>query len=287
MNWFFFCALSVFALAAAELTQQYLLNKKDREIDERVSGFLTFFIPACLMAPFVFIHYRTELFLLLQPNMLPYFLGACIAGAFGTTFYLRSFKVESISYSVILVSSSAIFSTILGILVFHEASNFLKFSGIFLILLAIFLSNVKNEKFQKASLWGLVAGFFYGTMYVFDKYLVLEVDPFVYIFWSFLFTSCFLFLRKPAYIFGKIATLRLLDIRNIFLSGIAYLIYNLFTFLSYIYGGEVGKVDAINNSQIFLIILFEIAILKQKQNVFRKLGSFLLAIIGIYILSSY
>jgi drug/metabolite transporter (DMT)-like permease len=287
MNWFFFCALSVFALAVAELTQQYLLNRKGFEIDERVSGFLTFFIPACLMAPFVFIYYRAEVFLLMSPIILPYFLGACIAGAFGTTFYLRSFKVESISYSVILVSSSAIFSTILGIFVFHETSNLLKFSGIFMILLAIFLSNVKNEKFQKASLWGLAAGFFYGTMYVFDKFLVLEVDPFVYIFWSFLFTSTFLFLRNPMYIFGKITDLRIVDVKNILISGIAYLIYNLFTFLSYIYGGEVGKVDAINNSQIFLIILFEIVVLKQQQNVFRKLGSFLLAIIGIYILSSF
>jgi len=286
MNWFLFCILSVFALAAAELIQQYLLNDEKHNIEEKLSGFLTFFLPALLMIPFVIAGYSSSMLAIFSSGTLPYFLGSSFAGSFGTIFYLRSFKVSSISYSTILVASSAIFSTILGILFLNESIDLYKFLGILLILTAIVVSNLNNEKFEKASLWGLAAGIFYGTMYTLDKFIVLEIDPFVYLFWSFLFTSLMLFIRTPVVLLKGISTIKISSLKVILLSGFAYLIYNLFTFVSYTYGGEVGKVDAINNSQIFLIILFETFYLKQKQGIARKVVSFLLAIIGIYILGS-
>ncbi|MFC1623424.1 hypothetical protein ACFL2R_01600 [Patescibacteria group bacterium] len=74
------------------------------------------------------------------------------------------------------------------------------------------------------------------------------------------------------------------DYGPIMLSGIAYFLFNFFTFTSYVYGGEIGRVDAINNSQVFLIILVEYFFLKHAKGVVRKLISAVLAIIGIYIL---
>ena len=56
-------------------------------------------------------------------------------------------------------------------------------------------------------------------------------------------------------------------------------------FLSYRLGGEVGKIDAINNTQIFLIIVFEYIVLKQKGELVKKLVATTLAFMGVLLLS--
>ena len=286
VNWFIFCLLSVFALATAELIQQYVINSDTNEIDDKASGFLTFGLPAVLMFPLILNQFKWQTFIIFNLNILPFFLIATAASALGTVFYLKSFNVKSISYSTIFVSSSAIFSTILGIIIYGESVLPLKFLGIGLILGGIILTNIKNEVFEKQSLWGLLAGFFYGTLYICDKWFVTEIDPLLYLFWSLLFTALILLIFNPVHIINKLPKLKVRDIRVILMSGFAYLIYNLFTFLAYNNGGEVGRVDAINNSQIFLIIIFEIIFMHQKEHAVRKILSFLLAISGIVILSA-
>jgi drug/metabolite transporter (DMT)-like permease len=66
--------------------------------------------------------------------------------------------------------------------------------------------------------------------------------------------------------------------------GTCYALYNFFTFTAYTQGGEIGRVDAVNNSQIFLIILFEFLILRHQQQLGRKLAMAVLAYTGILIL---
>lgn len=286
MNWFVFCILSVFSLATAELLQQQIINRGSKAIDDKISGFLTFGMITLLMSPLVVFYYRTNTFVLFSYPVFFYFLATCFMSALGTLFYLKSFKVKSISYSTIFVSTSAIFSTLLGIMIYNESVSLVKFLGIILILGAIVLINITSETFEKQSLWGLGAGFFYGLMYICDKWFVLQIDPLLYLFWSVFFTTIFLFFLNLNHISKTVPKLKVRDLRLIVISGVAYITYNLLTFLAYINGGEVGVVDAINNSQIFLIILFELFILKQKQSVLRKIVSFLIALIGIYILGN-
>jgi len=47
----------------------------------------------------------------------------------------------------------------------------------------------------------------------------------------------------------------------------------------------VGRVDAINNTMIFLVIILEFLILKDRQNIFRKLIAATIAVSGIAILA--
>lgn len=77
------------------------------------------------------------------------------------------------------------------------------------------------------------------------------------------------------------------DYKEIAISGIGYFLFNYFTFRAYILGGEVGRVDAINNSQIFLIILFEFFILRQKTSLRRKLITAAIAFTGVMILGFF
>ena len=68
------------------------------------------------------------------------------------------------------------------------------------------------------------------------------------------------------------------------ISAVTFLIWNKLNFLAYTVGGEVGKIDSINNSVVFVIILLEIIVLKVRDNLPRKFMAALIAFVGIFLL---
>jgi drug/metabolite transporter (DMT)-like permease len=284
MGWFTFSLISIFFLATAELTQQHLLNKA-KAISERSSASLTFFIISFLTLPIILLtELKYGLFDVFSPDILPKLIGATVLGSIGMVYYLRSFKVKNISISTIFISLSVVVSTTLGIIFFKEGLYFEKILGILLILIAIVSLNIKNISLEKNHLYALLGGFIFGATYTLDKSVVIEVHPVIYIFWSFMFASFALFFQKPKELIATVKRSNLNTYKPVVFSGIGYLVYNFATFTSYSIGGEVGRVDAINNSQIFLIILFEYFILKQKENTVRKLVTAAIAFSGVMIL---
>jgi len=286
MTWFILALVSIIALATAELVQQYVL-KDGSEIDERVSGVLTFLVQSTFTIPIImFSGLRQNVLDIFNPNILPYIAITTVLASFGLTYYLKSFKVKNISTSTIFVSLSVVVSTILGIIFFKESVYPEKILGIVLIIIAVVSLNIRNITLEKNHLYGLLAGIFFGTTYVFDKVVVLQIHPLVYLFWSFTLVSLFLFATSPNYIIKKVRKLNLKKLTPVFVSGTGYFIYNLCTFTAYTVGGEVGRIDAINNSQIFLIILVEYILFKQKTDVVRKIVTAMVAFTGVFILGT-
>ncbi len=287
MNWFAFSLLSIGALAVAELTQQHLLNKENG-IDERTSTVLTFLVQAVFTLPIILLtDLKYSVFTVFSPDLLPYIIFVTVIATFGIGYYLKSFKVENISISAIFVSFSVVISTTLGIIFLNETAYLYKFIGIALVLLAIISLNAKNITIEKNHYYGLIAGVLFGITYTFDKIIVTDINPVIYVFWAFSLVSLFGFLlyRKTV-----ITTLKKTKFKNyypIIISGTGYFLYNLFTFNAYVAGGEVGRVDAINNSQIFLIILVEYFVFKHKQSIGRKLMAAGIAFTGVFILGFF
>jgi drug/metabolite transporter (DMT)-like permease len=284
MNWFTLSILSVFALASAELIQQHLLNAKNA-FSERASAVLTFLFQAILAIPFIFIlGLSDQFFSIFNKIVLPPVLLVSFISSISMVFYLRSFKVKNISLSLIFLSSSVIVSTSLGIIFFSESQSLIKFLGIFFILVAIVFLNFKNSILEKNHFWGLLAGSMFGISYTLDKGIVQNIHPFIYIFWTFLFISTWGFIVNSKDVISSIRSKKIKLFTPILISSIGYFLYNLFTFSAYRVGGEVGRVDAINNSEIFLIILFEFFILKHTKGTIRKILSAVLAVLGIVLL---
>lgn len=284
MNWFALSISSVFALAAAELMQQHLLNKKEA-FNEKASAVLTVFIQ--VPATFVIILLTgllDQLFSIFNMNIFPFILLMSFIAAIANVFYFRSFKVKNISFSAIFVSFSVVVSTFLGIMIFSESTNSAKFLGIILVLGAIVIANFKNAALEKNHLFGLLAGVMFGITYTLDKKILLDIHPLIYIFWAFLLISLWGFVMYSRSVISSMKGKKLSLYKPILFSGAGYFLYNLFAFNAYRAGGEVGRVDAINNSQIFLIILFEYFVLKNTKGTFRKAFSAALAVLGVFIL---
>ncbi|MFZ2188736.1 MAG: EamA family transporter [Candidatus Moraniibacteriota bacterium] len=254
---------------------------------ERASAVLTFLVQSIITIPFLFmLGISNQVFSIFNPTIFPKVLLVTFISSISMVLYLKSFKVKNISISAIFISFSAIVSTSLGIIFFSESTSYLKFIGIGLILVAIVVANYKNAILEKNHFYGLAASVIFGISYTLDKSIILDIHPLVYIFWAFTMVALWGLVLGGRSVINSIKGKKLNAYRPIIISGIGYFLFNFFTFTAYKFGGEVGRVDAINNSQIFLIILFEFFVLKHTEGIIKKLISAGLAIGGIIILGT-
>lgn len=281
MSWFALAILSVFALAVAELTQQYLLTRKDA-YTERTSAVLTFLAQWLLAVPVVFIVLSPqEIFGWFNLELFGKILAVALLSSVGMIFYLRSFKVKSISYSQIFGSVSVLVSTALGIMIFQESTAVVKFLGILLVIIAIVLLNYHNVHIEKNNYYALLSGVIFGICFTFDKYIVQDIHPLTYIFWSFLLLAVFGFLAGAGEAVRSVKSHSTRALYPIAISAVGYFAYNFLTFSAYTAGGDVGSIDAINNSVVFIVIVFEFAVMKNRHSLARKLLTTSIAVLGI------
>lgn len=284
MLWFGLSILSVFSLAVAELTQQHLLNKENA-YTERTSAVLTFLVEWLLSIPIVFLFFPVEeIFGWFTLELVLRILAVTSLASVGMIFYLRSFKVRNISFSQIFGTTSVPVSTALGIVFLSEGTSWLKFLGIILILLAIVALNYRNIHLEKNHFFGLLSGVIFGICFFIDKSIVQSINPIIYISWSFFLVPLFAFLFRPREVITSVRQNDIRAFRPIFFSAIGYLLYNIMTFSAYRAGGDVGSVDAINNTAVFLVILFEFGIMRHRHSLVRKLATALVAYIGVMLI---
>ena len=204
--------------------------------------------------------------------------------SFSRIFYLRSFKVASISFSCIFISWSVVVLTMLGIVCLGESTAATKFLGAALVMLAVGVANFKNLRLEHNHVFALLAGVMFGITYTIDKHVIAAIHPLIYMVWTSSAIALFGLLQAPLRSLRAIRGLRPRDLAPLCVSASAYFLYILCTFSAYATGGEVGRIDAINNSQVFLIIAVEYLLFRQRQGVGRKLGAALLAAAGVLLL---
>ena len=288
MTWFILSLLSITSLAAAELIQQKVLKSGKGGVDERNSTVLTYLLPITLVYLFIMLtEYRTGFLSVFRREIFLYLALSSFTASAGVYFYLKSFKTKNISFSLVFISLSSVVSTMLGIIFFGESTHFLKFVGIGLIIGSIASLNYKNSRIEKNNLYGLIAGLFFGITFTLDKLIVLDTNPIVYLFWSFLLVTIGTFFLNPRAVIRTIKVIKFVEYKPLMISGLGFLLFNLFAFFAYTYGGEVGRVDAINNTEIFLVILAEFFIFKHKDDVKRKLLTAFIAFVGVLLLGVF
>ncbi len=284
--WFVLAMSAVFVLAISEIFQKVSLTNKIN-ISAEANNFIIWVVQGTLALLFVLItgvntniNFNLELVVQMIIIGTIYFAG-------GTLFY-TSYKGNSPSISLILQSFSVIITTSLGILFFAESRSDIKFIGIGIIILAILIANYNpKEKFSKYNLLALGGACLYGIAYTIDKQFSITMNPHIY---QILF--CYAIAIMTLVFRGNkvVKDLKKVDFglfKIIFGSAILFFIFNKLNFVAYSIGGEVGKIDAINNSVIFFVIILEILILKDKSSLARKISGSILCFAGILLLGFY
>lgn len=279
--WFIYAISSILALAFAEVLQKH--NIVGSKLSVSSNNFLVGVFQAIFGIIYLLLFIR-GFSLSITPFLLIILILNAILAYIAFTIYYQSYKGESAGISNILYTSSVLLSAPLGILVFKESTSPYKFLGIFIVLLSIALLHLsKKEKFSKYNWYALVGGLLSGIVLTTDKLLTTLMDirllQVVYVLTYLVVT---LFFRPDT--FKELKTINWSLCKRIILVALCYFIFNKFILLAYSVGGEVGKVDVVNNSSIFVIILLETIILKDRSNLFKKLFSALLVFIGFYFL---
>jgi len=158
--------------------------------------------------------------------------------------------------------------------------------GIALIFIAIVALNYrKGERVNKYNIFALLGGICFGIAYTIDKSITLTISPAMYVAALCFSVAIASLVFKGKFIFQEIKGLARNNYHPMVSSAFFGTLFNFFTFTSYNYGGNVGVVDALNNSNVFLVIILEIFLLKDTSNLKKKILCALLAVSGLVILS--
>lgn len=281
-TWFIYSLLSLFLLAGYEISQKISLTQKVN-ISAVTNNFYVWMLQgviglvlAIVLGQFS-LNIDSATILKLGLIGLVYFAG-------GTLFY-TSYKGNSPSISLILGTVSVVFSSAFGIIFLQDSFTVAKIVGVALIMFAILFVNFNRaERFNKYNLFALLGGVCFGVAYTIDKSIVVTLSPYMY-----LALMCFSVAFVSLVFGGRVIVKesKMMVARNfvpIMSAGLFCSAFNLFTFFSYRNGANVGIADAMNNSSIFIVILLEILLLKDRSNLVRKLVAACVAIAGIVVI---
>lgn len=283
--WFVFALISTFSLTIAEILQQKILVKQEEKFSVIESNFFTMAIQLLIFIPILLLsNLDINIFKYVKLDILWMFLPVGFFSWIAGLFYLKSFEVENISFSVLFSTLTGIVASLAGYLFLNESIYLIKIVGMMLILLAIFLVSFKSVLIEKNHFYGLIAGFLYGVLYATNSFIIHSMHPLIFFFYSYLITIVFGFIFHFKVILRKAVDFKIISFKNIFISGISYSVFNILSYYSYSFGGESGRVDFISDFEIFLIIIFEYFILKQKTDFWLKITSFIIALIGVIFL---
>lgn len=283
-TWFILTLSSVIVLAVAEIAQKIAVTRKDN-ISAEANNTIVWFIQGLLSISYYLVFVRADLPLLTVATFIKLLIVSSIYFWAGTLFY-TSYKTGSASINSILLSSSVIVTTILGIIFFNESTSLTKIIGSLIVVLSIIYLNYNHKlKLTKGNYFALSGAVLYGVGYTIDKSFSISMAPHLYqiLFSFFIMLSGLLY--RGRIIIKDISKIGRDTLLSATIAAFSFFLWNKLNFVSYSIGGEVGRIDSINNSVIFIIIILEFFILKDKSNITKKIIAALIAFIGVTLLA--
>ncbi|MBF0208619.1 MAG: EamA family transporter [Oligoflexia bacterium] len=282
--WFLLTLGGVLFVSFAEIAQKIVISGKS-EISAETNNFIVWGIQSFFAFIFI-IFFASHDFSLLSHIPLNFLLIIPVLYFWGGTLYYSSYKEGSVSISNILVGISSVVSTFLGITFFGESSNLYKLIGLLLIIIAIvFVNYSKNQKLTRSNLLALAGGVIFGLTFTFDKRFVLNIGPHLYQFLLCFSVAAISLVFRGKKIISELKNVKIADLKVMFMSATFFFGYNKLLFWAYQNSGEVGRIDAINNTVIFFVIVLEFLILKERSNMFRKFVAAVIAFTGVTLLA--
>lgn len=280
--WLVYSLLSVLSLAGSEMSQKISLTQKVN-ISAITNNFFVWTMQG--IVGLVLAALLGQFSLQLPPAILWKLALISFVYFAGGTFFYTSYKGNSPSISIIFGTISVVISSILGTFLLQDSYSALKVLGIILILSAIFSLNYKSsEKINRYNLYAIIGGICFGVAFTLDKSMVTTISPFMYLGLMCLGVAIVSTLTSFRLIKNEASRLALKNFSPMISSACFGSAFNLFTFFAYRNGANVGVADAINNTTVFLVILLEIILLRDKNNLARKIISAVVAVSGVIII---
>lgn len=216
-------------------------------------------------------------------------LAATFVVRFGSNIlYFSGMKHLDASLVTVLFTFSTIVTVLLGVVVHGESWWWIKALGVALTIGAIVLvyHHVSVKKKHLLFFWCVLgAAVLYGIAANIEKVVGLHIDPFVFRLWYSLFSVGGLLMLYPRDIAHDVKYTKHISFRVINgISALLFMVVNVAYYYSFAAGAEAGKVDAINNVAIFLIIALEFFVFGDRDRWLFKLIAAGLSCLWIWLL---
>lgn len=283
MTWQLFILLSVFLSAISTLLQKVLL--RDDKSDPVAFSILFQLLTGLLVAicGFGLGDMSLKNFTLVLPNLI---LMVLLYG-FGNVFLFWALKKIDASKFTIIFSGRAIFTIIASTLIIQETLSQRQIIGVVLIITSIIIVSYLKTKFRfdKAELAATVAALFFGFATTNDRIALSSMSLYPYVSLAFVAPALFILMLNPSNIY-KIKSLAQSRIfTKIFFLCIVYALSAITFFIALQKGTNSSQVATVNLTSVIITVLMAILILKEKENMKRKLFAAVLSFFGLLLIT--
>lgn len=280
MSWFFLILLSVLIVSFANILQKSLMkdDKSDPISYSIIFAFLLGLINliVALISGFHFPSLNTTLI---------FFPIAAILWGVGTIFYFKALQLLESSEVTILASVRSVITIAASLLFLKESFNLQKLFGTVIVLLSIFIvTNLKHGiKFNKGIFYTFGMVLCYGLAVVFDVLNLRSTDPLSYLALVNILIGIILLLIFPK----AIRQLKVLVNKNFLKKMLPLSVFSAAQAIAYYFAlakGPASQIAPIGQAQVIITILLAVVILKERDNLIRKIIAAILVMIGVILL---
>ncbi|MEP7103673.1 MAG: DMT family transporter [Candidatus Dojkabacteria bacterium] len=282
MSWQLLTFISIVSLSFSRLLQKILLSED--KSDPIAYSIIFQFIVGIIV--FIFALLRGFNLSGYEPYIGNFIIMGFLYAAFGYCLFF-AFKLSDASSVALYFSTNVIWTSIASVVILGENLTVNELVGIVIIFAALIILNF-NKKLQKPSkgeIYALLAAIFLGIAFANDAYIIgSNRDVPSYLTISFLLPTLITALVFPKNALNIKSFLNRNVLPKIILLGALYSIAAVAIFSAYQYGGDASIISPLNQTSIILTVIMAIFILKEKQNLNKKIIASILAVIGAIII---
>lgn len=283
MTWFFLAVFAALSISVSRLLQKILLadNKSDPIAYSAIYQFLT---GSIILIYALISGFSLEGYLNYIHNMI--LMGFLYA--IGGILLFKAIKSSEISNVLVFFTTNAIWSFLAAIIFLHDSISITKVLGVILIFVALVIVTIKDRrlKFDKGAIFALMAAFLFGIAFVNDAYIIGSRNVASYLVIAFIFPAILTLVLVPKSIksLPQIFLNRTL-ISKIILMSFFYSMSSVAIFVAIQNGGSASSVNPINQTNGIITVLLSFVLLKERDNLLKKILGIILCFIGVILIS--
>ncbi len=283
MNWVLLTLLAVFVVSLAGILQKVLMS------DEKSNPYSYAAVLHLLRALF------NGVFALLtggfqmpsiSVNLAPFLISAILWGG-ASIFMFKALKLIEASEMTILSSTRVIFTIIVSVVFLRESFTSLNILGTVLILSSIFLVTFvkRGVKLNKGTIYALLMALFSGLAIVVDSYNVKNYDPVSYNAIVNLLIGFMILIAYPKTLLQWREFTEISLLRKILLLVVLSSVQAIAVLHALAISGNTAQIGTIMQASVIVTLILAIILLKEKDNLVRKLIAAVLVTLGVILLS--
>jgi uncharacterized membrane protein len=281
MHWLVLVFINVIAIAVANLYQKIAMRE---EKSDAIAAAMTFHIlTGVCYAIFAFV----KGFQIPDISLAPYFLASMALYAVGTVYFFRAIKQIEASEMSIITGTGPVITIVASIIFLKDVLTPGQLLGAACILAAVILINFKKGGvvINQGTWLALFGTACYGTAIIFDTIIIRAFDAVSFIPIGSFGTAILMCAWYPKKIPIVIQSLKKVD-KNLFIYSLLYAIAAIGFYLAIEMGALVGQVSSIARCSIVLTVILSSVLLKERQNMSKKIVGAILTTIGVILVSS-